>query len=108
VHQLAAVQEAGSVKGSTKVSVTGVSEAEPPEVDTVWPLSEQVAFQLTVAMPLTVARAATVTEVGAVIACVSVQVAAAPDPLQKPATFAWAAEEVAVSVPAVSRPVTTA
>jgi hypothetical protein len=55
-----------------------------------------------------VARAATVTEVGAVIVCVSVQVAAAPDPLQKPATFAWAADMVAVSAPAVSRPVTTA
>jgi len=102
------VQEAGLATGSVTLSVAGDSELEPPEEVVVWPLSVQLTVQLTVASPLTVALALTVTEVGAVIVSVTVQVAAAPDPLQKPATFAWAAEEVAVSVPAVSRPATTA
>jgi len=102
------VQEAGLATGSVTLSVAGDSELEPPEEVVVTPLSVQLTVQLTVASPLTVALALTVTEVGAVIVSVTVQVAAAPDPLQKPATFAWAAEEVAVSVPAVSRPVTTA
>jgi len=101
------VQEAGSVTGSVTLTVAGDSELEPPASAVVAPLSVQLAFQLTVATPLTVARAVTVTEVGAVIVSVTVQVAAVPDPLQKPATFAWAAGMTAVSVPAVSRPVTT-
>jgi hypothetical protein len=36
------------------------------------------------------------------------QFAAVPDPLQEPATFAFAVGMMAVRVPAVSRPVTTA
>ena len=83
--------------------------AVPPEVAAAEPLvGVQVADQVTVAVPLTVAVAATVTDVGAVIVSATVQFAAVPDPLQKPATFAWAVVMVAVSVPAVSRPVTTA
>ncbi len=39
------------------------------------------------------------TEVGVVIVSVTVHFAFAPDPLQKPATLAWAAVMVAVSVP---------
>jgi hypothetical protein len=57
---------------------------------------------------LSVAVTPTVTEAGEAIVSVRLQVAAVPDPLQKPATFACAADMVAVSVPAVSRPVTTA
>jgi hypothetical protein len=57
---------------------------------------------------LVVAVTPTVTEAGAVIDSVMVQVAAAPEPLQKPAMFAWAVGMVAVSAPAVSRPATIA
>jgi hypothetical protein len=72
-------------------------------------LSVQLTVEETVASSLVgVAVTPTVTVAGAVIDSVTVQVAVVPDPLQKPATFAWAADMVAVSVPAVSRPVTTA
>jgi len=48
----------------------------------------------------------TVTEVGVVIVCVSVHVAFAPDPSQKPTTFAWATDIPAVIPPTVRRPIT--
>ena len=70
-------------------------------------LSVQDADQEMVGVPVP-AEAATVTDVGAVIVSVTVHFAPGADPLQKPATLAWAAVMVAVSVPAVSRPATTA
>jgi hypothetical protein len=57
---------------------------------------------------LTVACTSIVTAVGAVTDALRMQFAAVPDPLQEPATFAFAVGMMAVRVPAVSRPVTTA
>ena len=87
---------------------TGVSDMVAPEVFAVVPvLSVQLAFQLTVASPLVLAVTPTVTEVGAIICSLTVQLAVAPDPSQKPATFAWAASTPAVIPPSASRPVAT-
>src|SRR5580704_3354746 len=91
----------------TRATWTGVSCMVAPEVAAVVPvLSLQLAFQLTVASPLVRALTPTVTEVGEFI--VSVQVAVAPVPWQKPATFALAASTPAVIPPSVSRPIAAA
>jgi hypothetical protein len=70
--------------------------------------SVQLTVEATVAATWVVAVTPTVTEVGAVIVFVMVQLGAVPESLQKPATFASAAGMVAASAPAASRPVMTA
>ncbi|MGH3184471.1 MAG: hypothetical protein ACRDOE_21545, partial [Streptosporangiaceae bacterium] len=104
------VQESGSVKGSVRASVTGVVEVEPPFVAAVWPASEQVAVQATVASWLVPCSSVTATVIvsGLLIFCVSVQVAFVPDALQKPAVLALAAVTPAVIAPAVSKAVKVA
>jgi hypothetical protein len=89
--------------------LSGVSPMVPPEVVAVSVPSVQVTDQLTVASPW-VGVAVTLSPIvaGLAIVWVTVQLAAVPDPSQKPFTLAWATDIVAVSAPAVSRPVTTA
>jgi hypothetical protein len=103
-------QESGSVKGRIRLSATGVSEVEPPVTLALEPDSVQVADQAMVASWASpaVSFALTETAAGSVIVCCSVQVALAPDALQKPAVFALAAVMPAVIPPMASKPVTTA
>lgn len=100
VHVPAAVAGNGAI-----ASWAGVSDVVAPDVVAVVLLSVQLAVQATVASPLVVAVTPTVTEAGAVIDSVTVQLAAVPDPLQKPAKFAAAPVMLAVIAPAVSTPV---
>ena len=88
-----------------RASWAGVIDVVAPETVAVVPSSVQLAVQVTVASPLVVAFTPTVTVVGAIIVSVTVQVAAAPDPLQKPATFAAATVTLPVIAPTVSTPV---
>ena len=88
-----------------RASWAGVIAVVAPETVAAVPSSVQVADQVTVASPLVVAVTPTVIVVGAVIVSVTVQVAVAPDPLQKPATFAAAIVTLPVTAPIVSSPV---
>jgi hypothetical protein len=104
------VHESGLVMGSVTFAVSGVVPVELLDVCAVWPASEQSAVQATEALwlePCVTVRDR-LTEPGLVMVCVWVQLAWAPDALQKPAVLAAAAVAPAAIATAVSNPVKAA